>query len=152
MDNYTTIREWADTEIAQVADKARIAIGLGTCGIAAGGNAILAAAEKAIAASKIDADVVSVGCIGICYKEPLLDIEIPGKPRLSYGPVTPGETKKILENVFVHGEYDHKKALATIDDESLSEIPSWKEIPFFAPQERTVLRNCGFIDPEKIED
>ncbi len=152
MSNYTAIREWADTEIAQVAKKARIAIGLGTCGIAAGGDKILVAAEKAIAEGEINAEVVSIGCIGICHKEPLLDIEIPGMPRLSYGPVTAGETKKILESVFVHGEYDHKKALATIDDEPVSEIPSWNEIPFFGPQKRTVLRNCGFIDPEKIED
>jgi NADH:ubiquinone oxidoreductase subunit F (NADH-binding)/Pyruvate/2-oxoacid:ferredoxin oxidoreductase delta subunit len=152
MSNYTAIREWADTEIAQVAEKARIAIGLGTCGIAAGGDKILAAAEKAVVESELNAEVVSIGCIGICHKEPLLDIEIPGMPRLSYGPVTAGETKKILENVFVHGKYDHKKALATISDEAVSEIPSWNEIPFFGPQKRTVLRNCGFIDPEKIED
>ena len=152
MSNYTAIREWADAEIAQLAGKARIAIGLGTCGIAAGGNKILEAAEKTVAESELNAEVVSVGCIGICHKEPLLDIEIPGMPRLSYGPVTAGETKKILENVFVHGVYDHKKALATIADEAVSEIPSWHDIPFFGPQKRTVLRNCGFIDPEKIED
>jgi NADH-quinone oxidoreductase subunit F len=152
MSNYTAIREWADTEIAQVAEKARIAVGLGTCGIAAGGNKILEAAEKTVAESELNAEVVSIGCIGICHKEPLLDIEIPGMPRLSYGPVTAGETKNILENVFVHGQYDHKKALATISEEPVSEIPSWKEIPFFGPQKRTVLRNCGFIDPEKIED
>jgi NADH-quinone oxidoreductase subunit F len=152
MSNYTAIREWADTEIAQVAEKARIAVGLGTCGIAAGGNKILEAAEKTVAESELNAEVVSIGCIGICHKEPLLDIEIPGMPRLSYGPVTAGETKNILENVFVHGQYDHKKALATISEEPVSEIPSWKDIPFFGPQKRTVLRNCGFIDPEKIED
>ncbi|MBT3313193.1 MAG: 4Fe-4S binding protein [Anaerolineae bacterium] len=154
MSNYTAIRKWADEEVsAQRADKARIAIGLGTCGIAAGGNAILEAAERTLANNtEINADVVSVGCIGICYKEPLLDIEIPGQPRLSYGPVTPGETKKILENVFLHNIYEHKKSLAVIGDDAFAEIPSWNEIPFFAPQERTVLRNCGFIDPEKIED
>lgn len=154
MGSYTAIREWAEEEVTlQTADKARIVIGLGTCGIAAGGNAILKAAETAVANNdEIKAEVVSVGCIGICYKEPLLDIEIPGKPRLSYGPVTPGETKRILENVFVKNEYEHKKALAVIGEDSFSNIPSWHDIPFFAPQERTVLRNCGFINPEKIED
>ncbi|NQU29186.1 MAG: NADH-quinone oxidoreductase subunit F, partial [Anaerolineae bacterium] len=154
MGNYAAIREWADEEVSQqTADKARIVIGLGTCGIAAGGNAILTAAENAVANNdEIKAEVVSVGCIGICYKEPLLDIEIPGKPRLSYGPVTAGETKRILENVFINNEYEHKKALAVIGEDSFSDIPSWHEVPFFAPQERTVLRNCGFINPEKIED
>ncbi|MBC8335904.1 MAG: NADH-quinone oxidoreductase subunit NuoF [Anaerolineales bacterium] len=154
MGSYSAIREWADKEVSQqTADKARIVIGLGTCGIAAGGNAILTAAKNTVANNdEIKAKVVSVGCIGICYKEPLLDIEIPGKPRLSYGPVTAGETKRILENVFINNEYEHKKALAVIGEDSFSDIPSWHEVPFFAPQERTVLRNCGFINPEKIED
>ena len=153
MSNYTAIREWADEQVAlQTVDKARILIGLGTCGIAAGGNAILKAAQEAVAANGIAADVVSVGCIGICHKEPLLDIEIPGKPRLSYGSVNANDTKEILENIFTNNEYNHKKAMATIDDEALGDIQSWHTIPFFAPQERTVLRNCGFIDPEKIEE
>ncbi|MBT3712934.1 MAG: NADH-quinone oxidoreductase subunit F, partial [Anaerolineae bacterium] len=150
MSNYTAIREWADEKTA---DKTRIVVGLGTCGIAAGGNKILEAVENTLTDNDaIQADVVSVGCIGICYKEPLLDIEIPGQPRLSYGPVTPRETKQILQNVFIDNEYKHKKSLAVIGDNHFEEIPSWKEIPFFAPQERRVLRNCGFIDPEKIED
>jgi NADH:ubiquinone oxidoreductase subunit F (NADH-binding)/Pyruvate/2-oxoacid:ferredoxin oxidoreductase delta subunit/(2Fe-2S) ferredoxin len=154
MANYTAIHEWADEQVRQQrADKARITIGLGTCGIAAGGNAILDAAEDMLANNDaINADVVSVGCIGICYKEPLLDIEIQGQPRLSYGPVTPKDTREILENIFVHNVYEHKKALATINDDAFAEIPSWHEVPFFAPQERVVLRNCGFIDPEKIEE
>ncbi len=153
MSSYTAVREWADEQVnLQTADKARIVIGLGTCGIAAGGNAILKAAQKTVDANEIKAEVVSVGCIGICYKEPLLDIELPGKPRLSYGPVTPGETKEILENLFLNDQVEHKKALATIDDQAFDKIISWHEVPFFAPQERTVLRNCGFINPEKIED
>jgi len=129
MSNYTAIREWADEKTA---DKTRIVVGLGTCGIAAGGNKILEAVENTLTDNDaIQADVVSVGCIGICYKEPLLDIEIPGQPRLSYGPVTPRETKQILQNVFIDNEYKHKKSLAVIGDNHFEEIPSWKEIPFF---------------------
>ena len=153
MSSYTAIREWADKEVAeQTKDKARILIGLGTCGIAAGGEAILKTAQDTLEANNIEAEVVSVGCIGICYQEPLLDIEIPSKPRLSYGSVTVRDTRDILENIFVNGEYEHNKAIATIADEALNGIDSWHKIPFFAPQERIVLRNCGFIDPEKIEE
>ncbi|MBL6961854.1 MAG: hypothetical protein ISR59_12170, partial [Anaerolineales bacterium] len=50
MGSYSAIREWADKEVSQqTADKARIVIGLGTCGIAAGGNAILTAAKNTVA-------------------------------------------------------------------------------------------------------
>jgi NADH-quinone oxidoreductase subunit F len=153
MNNYSAIREWADERVAaQIAKKARIVIGLGTCGIAAGGNDILKAAQAAVSAHNLQAEIVPVGCIGICYKEPLLDIEIPGKPRLSYGPVTPGETKEILANIFLNNQYEHKKTLAVISDKGYQNIPSWHETPFFAPQERVALRNCGFINPDRIEE
>ena len=153
MNSYTAVREWADEQIASHSkDIPRILIGMGTCGIAAGGDAILKATHEALVANQIDAEVVSVGCIGICHKEPLLDIEIPGKPRLSYGPVTPGETKEIIKNLLIDGTSEHKKSLAVIGDRSFESIAPWQEVPFFAPQQRIVLRNCGFINPDKIED
>ncbi len=152
--SYTAIREWADHQIAErrAANRAQILIGLGTCGIAAGGKAVLAAVNDTIAKHNLSADVVQVGCIGICFKEPLIDIIMPGHPRLSYGPVQPSDAQKILENIFLKGDHHHKLALATIADEPYDSVPSWKTLPFFAPQERVVLRNCGFIDPERIEE
>lgn len=151
---YTELRAWADQQIAEkrASNRAKILIGLGTCGIAAGGKAVLAAVNDTIAKHNLAADVVHVGCIGICFKEPLIDIVMPGRPRLSYGPVQPSDATKILENIFLNGDHHHKLALATIADEPYDSVPSWKTLPFFAPQERVVLRNCGFIDPERIEE
>ncbi|HSG42703.1 MAG TPA: NADH-quinone oxidoreductase subunit NuoF [Anaerolineales bacterium] len=153
MNRFTAVREWADAQIAsQSTDIPRILVGMGTCGIAAGGEDILKATHEALVANEIDAEVVSVGCIGICHKEPLLDIEIPGKPRLSYGSVNPGETKQIIKNLLIEGISEHKKSLAVISDQSFESMAPWQEVPFFAPQQRIVLRNCGFINPDKIED
>lgn len=151
---YASLRSWAEREVEKTRanGRAQILIGLGTCGLAAGGKAVLAAIEETIAKNNLQADIVRVGCIGICFKEPLVDIVMPGRPRLSYGPVTPSDTRTILENIFLRGEHHHKLALATIADEPYDSVPAWKSLPFFAPQERIVLRNCGFIDPERIEE
>lgn len=151
---YASLRAWADDKVSQksASGRAQILIGLGTCGIAAGGKAVLEAVQETIARHNLAADIVRVGCIGICFKEPLVDVNLPGKPRLSYGPVTPSDTKTILENIFLRNEHKHKLALATIADAPYDSVPSWKSLPFFAPQERIVLRNCGFIDPERIEE
>ncbi len=153
MDNFAEIHAWAvDQSEKRPKDQARIFVGLGTCGIAAGGNEIHAAVKSTLEAHKLDAEIIPVGCIGICYKEPLLDIELPGKPRLSYGPVTPGDARIILENLFLQESHEHKKALATIHNHPFNGLETWHKIPFFTPQKRIVLRNCGFINPEKIEE
>ena len=151
---YTALRAWADDQLTQrrSSGRARILVGLGTCGVAAGGQAVLEAVHKTIAEHMLEADVVQVGCIGMCFKEPLVDIILPGGPRLSYGPVGLSDVHEILVNVLLHNEHRHSRALAVIGDEPYDGLPAWKSLPFFAPQERTVLRNCGFIDPERLEE
>ena len=60
----------------------RIIIGLGTCGIAAGAREVLQAFLKELADRKIDVHLETVGCVGMCAQEPLVDIEQAGKSRV----------------------------------------------------------------------
>ena len=57
-----------------------IIVGMGTCGIAAGARDTMHAIMEELAKRKIDAHVTTVGCIGMCVKEPLVDIEQAGQP------------------------------------------------------------------------
>jgi NADP-reducing hydrogenase subunit HndB len=81
-----------------------ITVGMGTCGIAAGAretmNAILAELER----REIDAHVITVGCIGQCIKEPLVDIEQAGHPRITYGNVKPGMVPRLIEEHLIKGQ------------------------------------------------
>ena len=63
-------------------------VGMGSCGLAAGAGEVLAAVQAHIAERRLDVETVSVGCIGPCYLEPLLDVRLPGRPRLSYANMT----------------------------------------------------------------
>jgi len=62
-ENYQAIRSRAEAQVATAhpTDRVRILIGLGTCGMAAGGKAVLAALEEKLAREGIEADVIRVG-------------------------------------------------------------------------------------------
>ena len=60
-------------------------IGCATCGLAAGAGDLLAMVGEELRCLEIKAHVIFVGCIGMCFMEPLVDIWIPGQPRICYG-------------------------------------------------------------------
>ncbi|TET86458.1 MAG: NADH-quinone oxidoreductase subunit F, partial [Dehalococcoidia bacterium] len=141
------IAEW---EALEHSTKPRILVGAGTCGLAAGAEAVLAAIETELAQRNIEAIITQVGCIGLCYIEPLVDIIKPGHPRISYGNVTPEIIPRLVEDYLVNGNPCPDLALGTIGDGRIEGIPSLFELPVLRPQVRIVLHRCGFIDPESI--
>ncbi|MBI9036695.1 MAG: NADH-quinone oxidoreductase subunit NuoF [Bacteroidales bacterium] len=134
--------------------KTTIYVGAGTCGLGAGANKTIEAAKTYIKNNKIEADLIEVGCIGLCSSEPLLDVKIPGKNRLSFEHITGDKVEKTLDSVFknsinkdnIFGQFKSEKA------EMWENIPYIEDHPFFAPQTRLVLKNCGIIDPVNIEE
>lgn len=80
-----------------------ITVGMGTCGIAAGAREVMRAILDELAEREIDAHVVTTGCIGMCSKEPLVDIQQGDEPRVTYGNVTPAVVPRIIEEHLVNG-------------------------------------------------
>jgi len=141
------VAEW---EALEQSPKPRILVGAATCGRAAGAEAVLAAIERELAQRNIEAIITQVGCIGLCYIEPLVDIIKPGYPRISYGNVTPEIIPRLIEDYLVNDNPCPDLALGTIGDGRVEGIPSLFELPVLKPQVRIVLHRCGFIDPENI--
>ena len=82
----------------------QIIIGMGTCGIAAGAREVMAAVLEELAKRNLhDVAVLQTGCIGMCQKEPLLDIVRPGEDRVTYGPVKPEDVPRIIADHLVNG-------------------------------------------------
>jgi len=81
----------------------RITIGLGTCGIAAGARETMRAVLEELDRLGIEATVNTVGCIGMCYNEPLVDIEQAGKPRITYGNITADKVPRLIEEHLRNG-------------------------------------------------
>ena len=66
-----------------------IYIGAASCGLAAGAGESRDAVSGYLERKGIDARIVPVGCIGPCYLEPLVDVQMPGRPRVSYSNSAP---------------------------------------------------------------
>lgn len=83
--------------------KAEIIVGMGTCGIAAGARDILKAVLSEVEKRDLDVRVTQTGCIGMCEKEPLMDVKLPGKEKITYGNLTTNDVKKIISEHIVNG-------------------------------------------------
>lgn len=81
----------------------KITVGLGTCGIAAGAREVMHALLEELERREIEAHVTTVGCIGMCVREPLVDIAQAGGPRITYGNVQPAMVPRLIEEHLVNG-------------------------------------------------
>ena len=98
-----------------------IVIGMGTCGIAAGAREIMDEVLRELQKRNIsDVSVQTTGCIGMCQVEPLLDVIIPGKERITYGKVTRDDVKRIIAEHVVNGRIVTDLAIGRADKEGFS--------------------------------
>ncbi len=93
----------------------RIIVGMGTCGIAAGAREVMHAILKELEARKIEAHVETVGCVGMCAKEPLVDIEQAGKSRVRYANVAPENVPRLIEEHLIQGRVIQEWAIGRLD-------------------------------------
>jgi NADH:ubiquinone oxidoreductase subunit F (NADH-binding)/NAD-dependent dihydropyrimidine dehydrogenase PreA subunit/(2Fe-2S) ferredoxin len=143
-------RAKAEWEGLEKSGKLRILVGAATCGRSAGALNVLQSINDELAKRNIDAIVMQVGCIGLCYLEPLVDIIKPGHPRICYGGITPEIVPELIEDYLVKDDPRPDLALGTIGEGSVDGIPKLFDLPMLKPQVRIILRNCGSIDPENI--
>jgi len=139
-------------QVLNATDKPRIVVGTATCGRAAGSMKVLKTIRDELEQHSIDADVTEVGCIGLCFAEPLVDIIKPGKPRIVYNELIPSKVAGLIEDYLINDNPRPDLALGSIGDGIVKDIPRLSELPVFRSQVRITLRNCGHIDPEKIDD
>ncbi len=144
----------------------KVNVGMASCGIAAGAQAVF---ETAAEAFKNDSDICigQTGCIGYCEIEPLVEILSDGKPRVIYKKVTADKILEVIED-YRNGASMKKHILGQMRDprcvleddtdnpvdhiEPFEGIPFMEDVPFYKNQVKIALRNCGYIDPDAIEE
>ena len=99
-----------------------IHIGMGTCGKAAGADGVYAAAKGALNRMNLLARVLQVGCIGMCYLEPIMAVKKPGGPFIYYGNLTAEKTEKILSAGIMEGDPKPEWAFCTMGEKSVDGI------------------------------
>ena len=105
LDDLRRLREEAHRDIrVREATGTKIIIGMGTCGIAAGAREVMRAVLEELDKENIEAHVTTVGCIGMCALEPLLDIVQACGARITYGKVTPERVPRIISEHILRGQ------------------------------------------------
>lgn len=124
--------------------KTKVIVGLGSCGIAAGAGKTYQKIEELITAEHLDVELARTSCVGMCYREPLVEIHDES-------------------GVYLYGEIDENRAVELVDKHINQHSPvkeylvqtdlfATPDDSFVKDQIKITLRNCGMIDPEKIEE
>jgi len=93
-----------------------------------------------------DVDVVTTGCYGFCEQGPIIKV-FPGN--VFYTKVRAEDAREIAEKHLLNGEVVER---LLYHDNDGGVYTAQEDIPFYGKQLRIALRNCGIIDPERIED
>ena len=124
-----------------------IRIGTALCGKAAGADQVIDAIRAELGRHGIQATVSEVGCLGLCFAEPLVDITTSDGARVFYGNVTPGSVPAIIEAHLVRSAPDANLAIGHLGGVAPDGIGDLTEHPMMSGQLRIALRNAGTIDP-----
>ena len=128
-------------------DRPWIRIGTALCGKAAGADHVKEAIQQELQRHGIQANVSEVGCLGLCYAEPLVDITLPGGPRLFYSNVTPSMVNAIIYSHLVRREPVANLALGYLGEPGFPGVNDLSQHPMMKGQLRVALRNAGNVDP-----
>lgn len=153
--NKLTLTNWQEqhTYIIQKCSgkKQKIIVSAGSCGVAAGAKEVLNALQQEAAAKGLS-DTISIkqtGCIGLCFAEPTVEVITNNMPPTIYGDVTPEIASQIINEHVIGNKILEKYVQARPATDIFA---STQITPTDSKQLRIVLRNCGIIDPENIDE
>jgi len=151
--DFKTITQQAKQEWDSLKNGSKpvILVGTATCGRSAGALEVLEVFKQETSKNNIDCIILEVGCIGLCYAEPIVCITKSSRPTICYSEVTPERAKELVTEYLVNDNAHPDYAMGTIGDGQVEGIPELFQTALFKPQIRRVLRNCGFIDPSNIK-
>ena len=90
---------------ADAPENIRVVVGMATCGIAAGARPVLAAFTDEVAKRGLqNITIAQTGCIGICQYEPVVEVFVPGKEKVTYVKMTPEKAAKVVTDHLVNGQ------------------------------------------------
>jgi NADH:ubiquinone oxidoreductase subunit F (NADH-binding)/(2Fe-2S) ferredoxin len=134
-------------------DRPWVRIGTAICGHAAGAFDTLAALRDKLEASGVDATVDEVGCLGLCFAEPLVDVTLPGGARLFFSNVGVDDVEAIVDGYIDDGKVPSEGVLGYLAEDGQDPIdgaPNLADLPQIGLQKRVVLRNAGTTAPNDV--
>lgn len=111
-----SLQKEVQSKLAKQAEQAQLIIGMGTCGISAGAKDILTALEAELEERDLDVIVRKTGCIGLCEKEPLVDVKLPGEARVTYGNLSIEDAKRLISEHLENGNIVRDLVIARMEE------------------------------------
>ena len=82
----------------------QVKVAMSTCGIAAGAKEIMTQMISLLNDRKVDSIVTQSGCMGYCYAEPTIEVQLPGKEPAVFGRVSAERAEQIIDRYIIKGE------------------------------------------------
>jgi NADH-quinone oxidoreductase subunit F len=126
-------------------NRTQVIVGMASCGLAAGAQETYDVLRAALSAENVMADLSPSGCVGVCFLEPIVKVVEPDGTEWTYGNVTPERAETIIEQHITGGE--------PVREWTFEEGEHTEAFQSFAgKQVKIVMRNCGEINPEDIDE
>lgn len=140
---------------------------MGSCGLATGADEVYESVLEEVERLRLPYLVTATGCIGWCCQEPLVDVCLPGKPRITYGHMDAQKARELVrglpggdlklgwsiglltgwDNPLTGTRTRYSKVTARVDG-----VPRYDQLGLFRNQVRWAARNCGVIDPASLDE
>lgn len=127
----------------------RIHVPITSCTIAAGALDVYRAVKEVIEKHSLDAEIHRVGCMGLCYIDPWIELAKKGMPSAVYANVKPDKVEEIILR-YVDGDLGNPYAIRFKPEGKDYGVPTLDMLPEWRYQTKFVSRFCGVIDPENI--
>ncbi|MHA1506300.1 MAG: NADH-ubiquinone oxidoreductase-F iron-sulfur binding region domain-containing protein [Candidatus Asgardarchaeia archaeon] len=133
----------------------RISVGMASCGMASGACKVYDTVCNFVDKNGVEAKVVKVGCMGLCYLEPIVEISMEGGPSAIYVKVNEKDVENIISD-YMNGDLRRAFALRKRSRgrkfKGEDALPLLEDLDVWKNQVKWVSRNCGIVDPESIEE
>src|SRR3974390_2950642 len=157
---FSSVREAGMAKL--VPNVPRIGVGMGTCGRGNGAEGLFHAFSEQIRSSGANIILAPVGCFGACFQEPMVNVRLPGSPLLLLRNVQANDASRILQDC-ISGQFNTGLVACKIEEwdhitgklkygQGFRDVPLWNDTAFFKQKKKLVLRNCGIINPDDIEE
>ena len=153
MTNFSQLKLNAEKEWEGLVNSSKpwVRIGSSMCGQAVGAFGISVAISTQVSSRNLDVNIDQVGCIGLCYLEPIVDVLRPGSSRVFFGNVSGDSIDSIIRYIDT-GELDHDSGdiIGYLGDQEIEGLSNLKDLKGISLQRRVALKNVGNIVPGNI--
>jgi NADH-quinone oxidoreductase subunit F len=128
----------------------KIRVPQASCTIAAGSNEVLQSINYVVKSLSLDAEITLVGCMGLDFIDPWIELAKKGYPSTIYANVTPDIVEQIIRE-YLDGDFSSAYAFR-FGNTDRKTVPSLDELDVWKNQVRWISGKCGIINPESIDD